>query len=404
MTLAQILLQFVRQHRGAYIASAGMLTGVAIFTVWIPRKVGAVVDGLAAQRLSQSALLVELLTIILFGLAIYLLRVGWRLQLFSAAYLLGVELRTRIYARLMLQGPRFYQQQRTGDLMALATNDIDAVEMAAGEAMLAEFDGSLTLVMVLAMMTLAVDWRLALVALLPFPFMAFAFWRISGEVHKASRDSLDCFSNLNDHVQETLSGVRTVRALGLEKRAARQFADLAEAAADAAYRAQKWEAAYEPAVGFTLTVAGALTLAVGGYMVWHGRLTIGGLTTFTIYLTQLIWPMFAAGWVLSIIQRGRAAWARIYPVINEAPSIDDHGTIQHLAPDTITLERVDFSYPGQTIKALAEVSLKLAPGRTLGIVGPPAPANPHCCTCCCASIRPLPAAYAGGSMRWMITR
>lgn len=370
MTLAQILLQFVRQHWRAYVASAGMLTGVAVFTVWIPRKVGAVVDGLADRRLSQADLLIELAAILLMGLAIYLLRVGWRLQLFSAAYQLGVELRTRIYARLMLQGPRFYQQQRTGDLMALATNDIDAVEMAAGEAMLAGFDGSLTLVMVLAMMTLAVDWRLALVALLPFPFMAFAFWRISTEVHKASRDSLDRFSNLNDHVQETLSGVRTVRALGLEQRSAAQFSGMAEAAADAAYRAQKWEAAYEPAVGFTLTIAGALTLALGGYLVWHGQLTIGGLTTFTIYLTQLIWPMFAAGWVLSIIQRGRAAWARIYPVINEPPSIDDRGTIGDIEPAGIALLQVDFCYPGQTVKALSAVSLQLAPGRTLGIVGP----------------------------------
>lgn len=370
MTLAQILLQFVRRHWPAYVASACMLTGVAIFTVWIPRKVGAVVDGLASHSLSQADLLWELAAILLMGLAIYLLRVGWRLQLFAAAYQLGVELRTRIYARLMLQGPRFYQQQRTGDLMALATNDIDAVEMAAGEAMLAGFDGTLTLVLVLAMMLLAVDWRLALVALLPFPFMAFAFWRISGMVHTASRDSLERFSNLNDHVQETLSGVRTLRALGLEQRSARQFATMAEAAADAAYRAQKWEAAYEPAVGFTLTVAGALTLAVGGYLVWHQQLSIGGLTTFTIYLTQLIWPMFAAGWVLSIIQRGRAAWARIYPVINEAPSIDDRGRLREVAAAPIVLQDVAFHYPGQSAPALQGISFSLAPGKTLGIVGP----------------------------------
>ena len=110
----------------------------------------------------------------------------------------------------------FFQRQRTGDLMALATNDIDAVEMAAGEAMLAGFDGTLTLVMVLAIMSLGVDWRLTLIALLPFPLMACAFWRISRHVH-AGLDamSLKRFSALNDHVQETLSGVRTVRALGL---------------------------------------------------------------------------------------------------------------------------------------------------------------------------------------------
>jgi ATP-binding cassette subfamily B multidrug efflux pump len=159
------------------------------------------------------------------GLAIYVLRVAWRLRLYSAAYRLGVELRTRLYARLSAQGPAFYQQQRTGDLMALATNDIDAIEQAAGEAMLAGFDGTLTLVMVLGVMFLGVDWRLTLIALLPFPLMALAFWRISQPHPHASTDSLKRFSALNDHVQETLSGVRTLRALGLEARSAQQFSN-----------------------------------------------------------------------------------------------------------------------------------------------------------------------------------
>ena len=151
---------------------------------------------------------------------IYLLRVGWRLQLFSAAYQLGVELRTRLYDRLTLQGPPFFNRSRTGDLMARATNDVDSIEMAAGEAFLAGFDGTLTLILVIAMMALGIDWRLALIALLPFPLMAIAFWFISRRVHTAWRDSLDRFSNLNDHVQETIAGVRTLRALGLETHAA----------------------------------------------------------------------------------------------------------------------------------------------------------------------------------------
>ncbi|MDZ7651627.1 MAG: ABC transporter transmembrane domain-containing protein [Burkholderiaceae bacterium] len=139
---------------------------------------------------------------------------GWRLKLFAAAYRLGVELRTRLYDRLSQQGLPFFQTQRTGDLMARATNDVDAVEMAAGEAFLAAFDGTLTLVLVVAMMTLGIDWRLGLVALLPFPLMAIAFWVISRRVHDAWALSLERFSSLNEHVQETVAGVRTLRALG----------------------------------------------------------------------------------------------------------------------------------------------------------------------------------------------
>jgi ATP-binding cassette subfamily B multidrug efflux pump len=370
MTLSTLIGGFVRRHWRSYLSSALMLFGVAVFTVWIPRKTGALIDGLATHSLSQQELVIQILHLLAMGVAIYVLRVGWRLRLFAAAYQLGVELRTRFYGRLAAQGPAFYQKQRTGDLMALATNDIDAIEMASGEAMLAGFDGSMTLIMVLGIMTLGVDWRLALIALLPFPLMGVAFWHISRHIHVASTDSLKRFAALNDHVQESMTGVRTLRALGLEQRSAAQFAELAGHAADASLSAQKWEAAYEPAVGGTLTAASALTLGLGGYLVWQGELTIGALTAFTMYLGQLIWPMFAAGWVLSLIERGRAALERLQPLLDTPLSVDDHGTLAALRPGALVVERVDYAYSGIGAPSLSQVSVTLAPGQTLGLVGP----------------------------------
>ncbi|SIQ75300.1 ATP-binding cassette, subfamily B/ATP-binding cassette, subfamily C/ATP-binding cassette, subfamily B, multidrug efflux pump [Janthinobacterium sp. TND4EL3] len=370
MSLSRLITGFVRQHWPAYAAAAVMLTGVATLTVWIPRRVGAIIDALAAHRMTTSELWLELLTLLAVGVVIYFLRVGWRITLFKAAYQLGVMLRTRFYTRMSQQGASFYQHQRTGDLMALATNDIDAIEMAAGEAMLAGFDGTLTLLMVLGIMLLGVDWRLACIALLPFPLMGLAFWRISSHIHTASTDSLKRFSALNDHVQESLSGVRTLRALGLEERSSKQFSTLAGHAANASLTAQRWEAAYEPAVGLTLTAATALTLGLGGYLVWQEQLTIGALTSFSMYLGQLIWPMFAAGWVLSLIERGRAAWQRLQPMLDAPLAIDDHGTIDTLTPGPLQLQDIGFAYAGQTAPALSGISLRLQPGQTLGLVGP----------------------------------
>ena len=370
MSLARLLGGFVRRHWPAYVSSAFMLAGVAICTVLIPRKVGALIDGLAAHSLDQRALLIGLAQLLGLGVAIYVLRVGWRIRLYSAAYNLGVELRTRLYARLAAQGPGFYQRQRTGDLMALATNDIDAIEMAAGEAMLAGFDGTLTLVMVLGIMTLGVDARLAAVALLPFPLMAFAFWRISTQVHTAEADALKRFSALNDHVQESLSGVRTLRALGLESRSAAQFSELAGNAANASLNAQRWEAAYEPAVGLTLTAATGLTLGLGGYLVWNNELTVGDLTSFTMYLGQLIWPMFAAGWVLSLIERGRAGLNRLQPLLDAPLTVEDSGTLASIGRGALVLDQVSFAYHEAEKPALDKVSVTLEPGQTLGLVGP----------------------------------
>lgn len=377
MGLARLIGGFVRRHWRSYASSAVMLFGVAVCTVLIPRKTGALIDGLAAHRLGQHELVIGILELLGLGLAIYGLRVAWRLRLYSAAYRLGVELRTQLYARLAAQGPAFFQHQRTGDLMALATNDIDAIEQAAGEALLAAFDGSLTLVMVLGIMFLGVDWRLTAIALLPFPLMALAFWHISSHIHTAAGDALKRFSDLNDHVQETLSGVRTLRALGLEARSSQQFSQLAAGAAEASLRAQKWEAAYEPAVGLTLTAATGLTLGLGGYLVWQQQLTIGALTSFSMYLGQLIWPMFAAGWVLSLIERGRAALARLQPLLETPLSVDDRGTVAQLERGPLVFEHVGFAYGShepqerrqQPRPALDDVSLRLEPGRTLGLVG-----------------------------------
>lgn len=370
VTFSQLIFGFVKRHARHYMAAALMLSAVAALTVLIPRQVGHLVDELVAGHLSDDAILRQLGVLLLMGVTIYFLRVGWRMQLFVASYRLGVHLRTELYQRLCLQGPDFFQQQRTGDLMALGTNDADAIELAAGEAMLAGFDGSMTLVMVLGMMFLGVDWRLTAVALLPFPFMAIAFKRITQQVHDASHSALTCFSQLNDQVQESLAGVRTVRALGLEARNTQQFRDLAQHASDASLRAQRWEAAYEPAVGFALTAASFLTLALGGYLVWHAQMSIGALTSFTMYLGQLIWPMFAAGWVLALVERGRAAWRRLEPVLNLPLSVEDEGSIVAPPDGDVRIEDVQFAYPGQAEPALKGVSLTLRKGQTIGLVGP----------------------------------
>jgi ATP-binding cassette subfamily B protein/ATP-binding cassette subfamily C protein/ATP-binding cassette subfamily B multidrug efflux pump len=361
---------FVRRHWTAYASAAVMLAGIAMLLVWIPRQVGHVVDGLVAAKFRDGGLLLQLALLLAAGAAVYLLRVMWRLRLFGASYQLGQQLRTRLYARLTLQGPAFFQSKRTGDLMALATNDTDAIEMAAGDALLAGFDGTLTLVLVLTMMTLGVDWRLGLAALIPFPLMALSFWWVSNHVHEAWQSSLTRFSSLNQHVQEGLAGVRTLRALGQIERNTHQFDALAGSAAEASYGAQRWEAAYEPAVGMTLGAATAIALGLGGYLVAIDELSIGQLTSFTMYLGQLIWPMFAAGWVLSLIERGRAAWGRLQPALDEPLCLHDEGTSEMPERAALRFERLAFTYPGTTHAALDGVDLALAPGRVLGLVGP----------------------------------
>ena len=282
---------FFRRHWQTYLLAMVMLAAVALLNTAVPWLIGDSIDKLiAAGELSDD---VSNQLWLLFGMAllIYLLRFGWRLVLFGTSYRLGSLLRKRFYQRLTRLGSAFYSQHGTGDLMARATNDIDAIEIAAGEGVLSGFDGLLTFILVLLMMFTLIDWRLTLVALLPFPFMAYGFYRISVAVHHQFQDALERFSDLNDKTQEALSGIRLVKAMGREQVESDQFNQLARHAADTNYKVARSEAMYEPLIYLALTGAMLLTLGYGGYLYWHDQLTVGQLTSFTIYMGQLIWPM-----------------------------------------------------------------------------------------------------------------
>ena len=134
---------------------------------------------------------------------------------------------------------------------------------------------------------------------------------------------------------QSLSGIRTVRALGLQAQSEAEFSRLATGLSKASFDAQRWEAAYEPAVGLTLVVATAITLDSGGWLVWQGELTIGQLTSFSLYLAQLLWPMFAAGWIFRFWSAARPLGGACSRYWMRLCGVDDHGTVTQVTPGPI---------------------------------------------------------------------
>ncbi len=311
----------------------------------------------------------SILSLIVLGVLVYVLRYSWRQILFGTSYRLGNLLREQFYQKLTLQGQAFFSQHNTGDLMARATNDIDAIEMAAGEGILSGFDGVLTFTLVLLMMFLLIDWQLTLVALIPFPFMGLAFYRISNAVHFHFQDSLEKFSRLNESTQQALVGIRLVKAMGRETVESRGFSAIAEDAAKSNYKVARSEALFDPAIFVSLTLAVLFTLSFGGYRIHQGSLTIGELTSFTMYMGQLIWPMWAFGWLLNIVERGSAAHKRVQYLLDLPASVEDSGT-EPLNGADLSVHRLDFSYPDSKVKSLHQVSFNLKQNKVLGLAGP----------------------------------
>lgn len=369
MQLFHQLAWFFKANRRTYALALMMLAGVALLNAALPYLIGQSIDLLLKEGELNRPVEQYLLVLLGMGLLIYLLRVGWRLILFGTSYRLGGILRQRFYQRLTRLGPAFYSQQSTGDLMAKATNDIDAIELAAGEGVLSGFDGALTFVLVIAMMLFAIDWRLTLIALLPFPLMGYGFYKISRAVHHHFQESLERFSDLNNQTQQALAGIRLVKAMGREKAESDTFNGIAEKAARCNYQVARYEALYEPVIYLCLTTSLLLILAVGGWLVWQEELTVGKLASFTLYMGQLIWPMWAFGWLLNIVERGSAAFKRVDELLNTADTIDDRGETRPQTP-AIEVVNLAFSYEPNSPQILKGLDFTLPPGKRLGIAGP----------------------------------
>ncbi|EKO3981368.1 ATP-binding cassette domain-containing protein [Vibrio fluvialis] len=367
MQLFQHLKWFFRQHRFTYALALSMLFAVAMLNMAVPWFIGHAIDKLLETRDFSQA---EFYLFALLGVSIlvYLLRYGWRRVLFGTSYQLGNILREQFYHRLLRQGQAFYNQHSTGDLMARATNDIDAVEMAAGEGILSGFDGLMTFILVLVMMFVFIDWQLAVLAILPFPFMGYGFYKLSNRIHHQFKDTLDSFSTLNEQAQQSVAGIRMIRSMGREAIEADKFERIAEQSAQSTYKVQRSEALFDPIIQLSLGAALLIALLMGGWQISSGNLTVGQLTSFTLYLSELIWPMYAFGWLMNILQRGNAAIGRLEELLNLPDSINDQGSIEP-AGYALAIEHVSFHYPETGQPSLSNISLQVGENRVLGIAG-----------------------------------
>ncbi|MDX1692515.1 MAG: ABC transporter transmembrane domain-containing protein [Ketobacteraceae bacterium] len=360
---------YYRAQWQRYLAAMLMLAVVAVLNLVAPWLVGTVVDHIAAQTLTYDILLRIVGWLAAAALTIYVLRYAWRLMLYSASYRLGSILRQRLYEHWLRQPAAFFQQYGSGDLMARATNDVTAVEMSAGEAVLALFDGVMVGLLVLGMLFLVIDWRLAALALIPWPVMGYSFWRINNQLHQAFVTAQARFSDLNDQTLEQVSAIRLLRAYGLEQRASHGFDEAAREAQQANLKVAGSEARYEPVIFLTMGLSFLIALSAGAWFIHRNELTVGDLTRFTLYLGQLIWPMFAYGWLLNLLERGRVAYQRIQSVLDTEPAIQFHGDRDPGPSPGVSWNIRRFAYNETSKPALEDFQGSLAPGKTLGIVG-----------------------------------
>jgi ATP-binding cassette subfamily B protein len=283
------------------------------------------------------------------------------------------DMRNEFFAHLQTLPASYFQANRTGDLMSRATNDLNAVRMMIGPAVMYLSDTILTFVVAVALM-ISIDWRLTLVALVPLPFVSISVKYFGTAIHKRFEEIQAQLSDLSAVAQEAFAGVRVVRAYRQENDQIARFARSNEEFVRRNRRLIAVQGFFFPSMTFFLGLGALAIIWYGSREVIGGRLTLGQFVAFFGYLTLLGWPMIAFGWVTNMIQRGMASWKRMLEVLNTVPAIADSDV--RLKPDAtgreirgeIEFRDLTFKYGGTNV--LEHVSARVASGQTVALVGP----------------------------------
>ena len=336
--------------------------------LFVPQIIQRTVDALASGSATWRTLWWAGLAYLALQALVGTLRFGWRYYISGTSLKVERDLRAELYRHLQTLSLEYYNHTKVGTVMSYATNDVPAVRLATGMALLGVVDASFMIVFCTVIM-LFINWELACWALLPLTLLAGVMVSFGRRMHRQFLKVQDAFSKLSDRAQESFSAVRVVKAYGNEAAELAHFAACSRKLADENQRLTQLDALFNPLIAFLTSCSVVVLIVVGGRMVIGGQITVGEFVSMSFYLGLLIWPMLAVGWVVNLVQRGSASMERLREVFATKPGVVD-GPHAQLADTAVEARGLTFGYPATGKEVLREVSFKLRAGGTLGIVGP----------------------------------
>jgi ATP-binding cassette subfamily B multidrug efflux pump len=365
------LLPYVNRYRRAFIIGLICVISTTAFQLLGPWVLKYAIDDLNRAVTERKLLLYAGLLLgisMVRGVFLFLMR---RI-IIGASRDIEYDIRNDVFARLAQQPLAYYQERRTGDLMSRATNDLNAVRMMIGPAIM--YSANTVLVFIVAILLMAaIDLRLTLIALIPLPFVSIVVRYFGSAIHKRFEAIQAQLSEISAVVQEALSGVRVVRAYRQEAHESERFRLANEEYLRRNRVLIRLQGAFYPSMTLFLGFGSLLVLWLGSRDVIRGHITLGEFVAFNGYLVMLSWPMIAFGWVTNILQRGFASWGRMLTVLDHVPGISDAAATDAgrgaRLDGAIEIRGLTFAYPNTGRPVLRDVSLRIEPGQTVAFVG-----------------------------------
>jgi ATP-binding cassette subfamily B multidrug efflux pump len=360
---------FFRKYLFRIIFGFLALFGVNLLQLWIPRITKRAVDGLQNGTVTQGDLLRYGAAIVALALGIALFRFGWRYLILGFSRLLEKDMRNKLLTHLLTLDRLFFHRRTTGEIMALASNDLAAVQMACGMGLIAFADAVFMSVATLGFM-IYIHPTLTLIAISPMPILVILTKLLSARLHLRFTKVQEQFSRLTEFARASLASIRLIKAYTQEASQTARFDRLGRTYIRHNLKLAVVQGTLFPVSGFIANTSLVLVIYFGGRLTITGAITIGDFVAFISYLFMLTWPMMALGWVANLIQRGVTSLGRLRDVFEAHPVLRDPAVATQSPPPVkhITVRDLTFSYPGQSEPALRHTTVDLGPGIT-GLVG-----------------------------------
>ena len=365
---------FFKQEKKRYIIGITFLALTSLANLVPPRVLGLMADQLDQGHISWGQYGMLILAVLAAAFSLYILRYFWRKQIWGGAAELERQMRSKLFDHFMIMDRTFYQRHRTGDLMAHATNDVTAIQNVAGDGVLTLVDSLIMGLSTMIAMIIFVDWRLTIIALLPLPFLAIGAWRLGDHLHNAFDKSQAAFSRINNKTQESVSGIKVLKTFGQDKEDIKAFDQMVDDTIKINKEVFVLDSLFDPLGTIVIGATYVITIIYGGMMVTNKVLSIGQLVSFIAYISNMVWPMFAIGYLFNILERGSASYDRVEKLLNEKPLITDKHADQSIKvadlQGDLHYDIKSFAYPDEKDNSvLKNIDFTLKPGQTLGLVG-----------------------------------
>ena len=365
-----LLKDFFRRNAWRYALGVLWLIAVNSAQLIIPYLLGYITDQIEAGQVAAADLWRFAGYILAIAAVIVVSRYFWRIYIMGTARMLELHLRDMLFSHLQKLSANFYNEHKTGDLMAHATNDVNAVRMALGLGIIMLTDSIFLTIATVIIMSQVIDIRLTALALLPLPFMAMLVTFAGRLIHDRFKAVQAAFSDMTDRVQENLSGIRVIKTFVQEDAEVERFDQVAHRLIQKNMDLVRVWGLFMPMVQFISGLSYLVVLGYGGIMVIEGAISLGQFVAFNTYLAMLIWPMMALGWVINVLQRGASSMERLKVLLETEPEVVDGPDVKEVVRlnGELEIRNLDFSYPDGTA-VLEDINIKLPRGSTLAIIG-----------------------------------